>query len=104
VDDIVYTEYGSIEKGFNYWLITGGTGESLAKYLRELLNRPSPEKLTNELIGFSDRIDGPHKRLRFKLSDGRCFFLEEYGRITIGSAMPMASFQPFPPGPLPRIA
>ena len=67
----------------------------LAGFLRALFKRPSPDQLTNELLGIHDPEFGPHKILRFKLADGRCFFLNEYARITIDSSMPMAAFQPF---------
>jgi len=94
--DIVYADYGSSERGFHYWTDAGGTGETLADYLRELFERPTPERLTNELLRVHDpATTGPHKILRFKLSDGRCFLLYEYGVIRIDTAIRMPPFEPF---------
>jgi hypothetical protein len=97
-DKIVFAEYGSNERGFHYWPDTGRSGEMLADWLRELLARPIPARLTNEFLGIHDpATSGPHKILRFRLSTGKYFFLHEYGMITIDSAVPMPPFEPFDP-------
>jgi hypothetical protein len=97
---IVYADYGRDDLGFRLWEDTGRTGEMLAEYLKELFKRPTPEQLMNELLTVPRPPDGPHQRLRFKLLDGRCFFLHEYSMITVDSARRMPPFQPTATTPL----
>jgi hypothetical protein len=61
-------------------------GGRLSDKVKSLFNSSPPVKLGNDSLEVRDPKFGPHKRLRFKLSDGRCFYIDEYGLLTIDSA------------------
>lgn len=91
---IVYAEWVAIKDGKLYRVNTTLRGERLSDKIKPLFSHSPPEKLETGTLEVRDPIDGPHKQLKFRLDDDRCFSLDEYARINIASAILIAPFEP----------
>jgi hypothetical protein len=92
--EIIYAEWGATKDRTYYRVNATRGGEKLSEKIKPMFRATPPEKLLSATLDVRDPIDGPHKQLKFLLSDDRRFSLDEYGRITIDSCIPITLLDP----------